>query len=158
MPFRAEQVAMRIVLLLAVVLFAAGLVMPIATIEQFFILGSTFSVLSGLMELLEGNQLGLFILVFAFSILLPIVKIGVLFRVVYSGRMSSDRVKHCIHLIHQFGRWSMLDVLVVAMLVVAVKITAVADIETHLGLYLFSAGVLSIMAITSRVIGWDKDE
>ena len=155
-PARAELWIIRTALVLAALLFAAGLVMPIATIEQFFIFDSTFSVVSGLMELLTGDQVALFVLVFGFSVVLPILKVSVLLRVVFSGHLDDGRIRRWIGLIHHYGRWSMLDVFVVAMLVVAVKLAAIADIETHPGLYLFSAGILLIMAITARVIGWDK--
>ena len=156
MPSRTEQLTLRTLLVLAALLFGVGLVMPIATIEQFFFFDSTFSVMSGLMELLTGNQVVLFALVFGFSVVLPALKIAVLLRVVFCGRLGDERMRRWVGLIHHYGRWSMLDVFVVAMLVVAVKLTAIADIETHLGLYLFSAGILMIMALTARVIGWDR--
>ena len=155
-PSAVEHWLVRSLLVVATLLFAAGLAMPIATIEQFFIFDSTFSVLSGLMELATGNQIVLFVLVLGFSVVLPIFKITVLLRVAFSGQLGNARVKRWIHLIHQYGRWSMLDVFVVAMLVVAVKLAAIADIETHPGLYLFSAGILLIMTVTARVTGWDK--
>jgi paraquat-inducible protein A len=54
---------------------------------------------------------------------------------------------------HLYGKWSMLDVFVVAVLVVAVKLGAIADVEMRFGLYAFAASVLLTMFITSRIVG-----
>jgi len=40
------------------------------------------------------------------------------------------------------GKWSMLDVFVVAILIVAMKSAAVADIRIGIGLYLFTFSVI----------------
>lgn len=53
---------------------------------------------------------------------------------------------------HEYGRWAMLDVLVVAILIVAVKLGTIASLKIHYGLYVFGTAVLLIMLITSRVI------
>ncbi|MGS2722389.1 paraquat-inducible protein A [Porticoccus sp. GXU_MW_L64] len=151
---RREKWLIRCLLVVATLLFVTGLVMPIATIEQFFIFDSTFSVFSGLAELLAGNQFLLFALVCGFSVVLPIVKIVVMARVAFSGHLQGKSLRRWIEWIHHYGRWSMLDVFVVAMLVVAIKLAAIADIQTHLGLYLFVAGILLIMGVTARITRW----
>ncbi len=46
----------------------------------------------------------------------------------------------------------MLDVFVVAILVVTVKLGAVANVEMHYGLYFFAAAVLLTMFITARIV------
>jgi paraquat-inducible protein A len=53
---------------------------------------------------------------------------------------------------HLYGKWSMLDVFVVAVLVVAVKLGAIADVEMRFGLYAFAASVLLTMFITARIV------
>ncbi len=83
---------------------------------------------------------------------LPIIKLGVLFRLLGSRASSSETLHRYLRLMHQYGKWSMLDVFVVALLVVAVKLGAVASVETHYGLYAFGAAVLLTMVITARVI------
>ena len=52
---------------------------------------------------------------------------------------------------HEYGRWTMLDVMVVAMLIVTVKLGVIASIQVHVGLYLFGLAVLLLMFITSKV-------
>jgi len=46
----------------------------------------------------------------------------------------------------------MLDVMVVAVLIVTVKLGALASIEIHPGLYIFGLAVLLIMYITQQVV------
>ena len=53
---------------------------------------------------------------------------------------------------HDYGRWAMLDVMVVAILIVTVKLGTIASLQIHFGLYIFGAAVLLIMMITGRVI------
>ena len=47
----------------------------------------------------------------------------------------------------------MLDVFVVAVLVVAVKLGAIADVEMRYGLYAFATSVLLTMFITAQIVG-----
>ncbi len=53
--------------------------------------------------------------------------------------------------LHDWGRWAMLDVLVIAVLIVVVKSGAAVQVHVEPGLYLFSAAVLLIMLLTGRV-------
>jgi len=53
---------------------------------------------------------------------------------------------------HQYGKWSMLDVFVVAVLLATVKLGAVANVQLHYGLYLFAAAVILTMIVTARVV------
>jgi len=53
---------------------------------------------------------------------------------------------------HLYGKWSMLDVFVVAVLVVSVKLGAIASVEMRYGLYAFAAAVILTMYVTARVV------
>ena len=143
-------------LLLAVVVITAaclavGLTAPVLTLEKFFIFDNTVSIFSGLGQLLEEGRVFLFLIILLFSVILPVLKLGVLFRLLAS-RGGGEALHRYLHLMHQYGKWSMLDVFVVALLVVAVKLGAVARVETHYGLYAFGTAVLLTMAVTARVI------
>ena len=142
--------------LLAVVVITAGclgvgLTAPVLTLEKFFIFNNTVSIFSGLVQLFEEGRVFLFLIILLFSVILPVLKLGVLFRLLAS-RGGGEALHRYLRLMHQYGKWSMLDVFVVALLVVAVKLGAVARVETHYGLYAFGAAVLLTMAVTARVI------
>ncbi len=150
----SDQVAGRLLWLLAIatLLLSVGLITPILTISQFIFIRNTFSVVSGIYELLAHGQVVLFLVVSLFSIVLPFLKIWVLFRIVISRKAQTATIKKYLHLMHDYGRWSMLDVLVVAVLIVMVKIGTIATIQIHFGLYLFAAAVLLIMLLTQRIV------
>lgn len=143
---------LRWLLLLATAMFVTGIFLPMLTISKFVLITNSFSLAAGINELLQDGHLLLFLVVAGFSLILPLLKIQVLFRVLSAGTDASPRIRHSLHLMHRYGRWAMLDVLVVALLVVTVKLGAIASIEVHYGLYVFAASVLLIMLITNRVI------
>lgn len=150
--FPVESKALLALLVITTITLAVGLSAPILTLEKFFIIENTFSIVSGLLQLLEEGRIFLFVIITLFSVALPIIKLGVLFKLLGSPDSSSETLHRYLRLMHQYGKWSMLDVFVVALLVVAVKLGAVASVETHYGLYAFGSAVLLTMAITARVI------
>lgn len=139
-------------LLMACVLLILGLGSPMLTISQFVVIRSSFSVLSGISELFLNGHFLLFLIVALFSLVLPMLKIWILFSIVSNRRGNSKTIRRYLHLMHDYGRWSMLDVLVVAILIVMVKLGTIASIQVHFGLYVFGAAVLLIMFITNRVV------
>ena len=150
--YPAESKVLLGLLVITSICLAVGLTTPVLTLEKFFIISNTFSIYSGLVQLLEEDRFFLFVIISLFSVVLPIIKLGVLFRLLLSHSNNSESLHRYLRLMHQYGKWSMLDVFVVALLVVAVKLGAVASVETHYGLYAFGFAVLLTMAITARVI------
>ena len=144
---------LRLYILIAAVLLFVGLVAPIITLSKFVLVQNTFSVLSGVIELFEEGQIFLFLLIAGFSIVIPILKLWILYSLVSKKVVARDRTKKQLHWMHLYGKWSMLDVFVVAVMVVAVKLGAIADVEMRYGLYAFAASVLLTMFITSRIVG-----
>jgi paraquat-inducible protein A len=136
----------------AALLLLVGLLAPVITLRKFVLVENTFSVLSGILELLQNGQVFLFLLLTGFSVVLPILKLGVLYRLVSRKEAMQDRGRKLLHWMHLYGKWSMLDVFVVAVLVVAVKLGAIVDVEMRYGLYAFAGSVLLTMYITARVV------
>jgi len=140
-------------ILLAACLLLTGLLSPVITLTKFVLIENTFSVLSGVIELLKEGKLFLFLLIAGFSIVLPVLKLWILYRLVSKSAAMEKSVRKLLHWMHLYGKWSMLDVFVVAILVVAVKLGAIADVEMRFGLYAFAASVLLTMYVTSSVVG-----
>lgn len=143
---------LRWLLILTSLLLIAGFVMPMLTITKFMVVSNSFSIVSGIWQLLKDGQLFIFILVASFSIVLPIAKIGLLFNLLHPDTTHPNRRKKLLQLMHDYGRWAMLDVMVVAILIVTVKLGAIASIQVHSGLYVFGLAVLLIMFITHQVV------
>ena len=150
-PKEARQ--LRYLIGLAALMLAVGLVAPIATMSKFILVQNTFSVLSGVLALFKEGQFFLFLLITGFSVVLPILKLGVLYRLVSHNSSMREQTKRLLHWMHLYGKWSMLDVFVVAVLVVLVKLGAIANVEMRYGLYAFAASVLLTMYVTARIVG-----
>jgi paraquat-inducible protein A len=134
------------------VLLIAGIVMPMLTITQFLVIRDDFSVISGITELWKAEKYVLFFVIGTFSILMPLAKLGLLFRLLFTTDHPSPVKMKLLNLVHDYGRWAMLDVMVVAMLIVTVKLGAIASIQIHPGLYVFGAAVLLIMLTTQLAV------
>ena len=150
--FPVESKVLLALLLVTAICLAVGVTAPVLTLEKFFFIDNTFSIFSGLGQMLAEQRYFLFVIILLFSVVMPMIKLGVLFRLLTSRVADNETLRRYLHLMHKYGKWSMLDVFVVALLVVAVKLGAVASVETHYGLYAFGSAVLLMMAITARVI------
>ena len=137
---------------IATVLFILGVYLPMFTIKTFIIFENSVSIISGTIKLFADGQFLLFLVVFGFSIVLPTMKIYVIFRLLASNAFNNQRQRRYLELIHKYGRWSMLDVMVVAILVVTVKLGAVASVQVHSGLFIFGLAVILIMYITNAIV------
>lgn len=147
-----EARRLRLILVATAVFLALGLVSPIITLKKFMLVENTFSVLGGVMQLFLEGQFFLFIVIMGFSVLLPALKIGVLFHLLSPKIKSGARLDRYLHWMHVYGKWSMLDVFIVAVLVVAVKLGAIASVEMRYGLYFFALAVVLTMYVTARVV------
>lgn len=149
---KLKETHLLILLLLTVTMFIIGLFMPMMTISKLVLFKNKVSVVSGAYELLKSGQIILFVIITAFSIILPMFKIYCLFILLSPWQQTSRQTKRIIQLMHEYGRWAMLDVFVVAVLIVTVKLRAIANVQVHAGLYLFAASVLLIMVITNLAV------
>lgn len=130
--------------------FALGISLPMLTISKLIVIRDSFSILTGLFDLVVSGQIVIFILVAAFSVVLPILKISTLYLLL-SKKTSGPRQKKILHIMHEYGRWAMLDVMIVAILVVTIKLGAIASIQVHSGLYVFGLGALLLMIVTGKI-------
>lgn len=145
-------IALRWLLLITTALFVAGLFTPILTLTKLVFFDSSFSIISGIQQLWLDQQYLIFILVGSFSVVLPLAKLALLFKLLSPNPKSSSVRKKLLDLMHEYGRWAMLDVMVVAILIMTVKLGAIASIQIHSGLYIFAAAVLLIMLLTQQVV------
>lgn len=150
-----EVFVLRWLLLVAIGLLAVGLTTPMITLTKLMFSEHSFSVLGGIAQLFTDRQILIAIILVSFSVLLPLIKITLLFRalsLLSPNHPFTARRQRYLRLMHDYGRWAMLDVMVVAVIIVTVKLGAIASIQVHTGLYLFGAAVLLIMFITHRVV------
>lgn len=149
-PRRLTQ--LRCLLIISSLLLLAGLFLPMLTITQFIVISNDFSVISGITELWKAGQYLLFVVIGCFSVVVPLTKIALLFKLLQNDYRPHPIKMKLLSLMHDYGRWAMLDVMVVAMLIVTVKMGAIASIQIHPGLYVFGAAVLLIMLTTQSTV------
>ncbi|MBI5361545.1 MAG: paraquat-inducible protein A [Planctomycetes bacterium] len=137
-------------LLVAAAMLALGLTLPILDVEKFVFWESNYSVVTGVANLFEANEYLLGFIVLLFSIVFPIAKLGVL-ATLWGWKLTHEQRFTLLRRLEQVGRWSMLDVFAVAILVVAGKLGMVADVHARIGIYLFAAAILLSMLATWRV-------
>lgn len=148
-PKRYEIVIVNLLLVTLVVLFAIGVWAPILTLKKLLFVHNTFSIASGIRQLFSDGQYALFLLLTVFTLILPGCKIVVLFTT-WNSPPSTAKQRY-VEWLSAIGKWSMLDVFVVAVLIASVKLGAIASIEIHYGLYVFTAAVVLMMLATHFV-------
>ena len=133
----------------SVLLLVAGIFSPMMTLSKFIWIENRFSLFDGTLQLFRDGQYLLFVVLLTFSILLPVVKLVFLFRFWTVDSATREQLTRFMDWLSHYGKWSMLDVFVVALLVVIVKLGVMATVEVHYGIYLYAvAGLLIMMATT----------
>lgn len=132
-----------LLLAVAFLLFGTGIFFPFFHVTKFWVFDSAVSVVSGIITLLREGEYFLFAVLTLFTLVFPCVKLGLLAVIWLERRHDLTRVRRLHRWVESWGRWSMLDVFVVAILIVAMKSAAVADIHLGLGLYLFTFSVIA---------------
>ena len=151
-PGRLEKILVNLLLILSIVVFGIGLWTPLLTLKKLIFVKNTFSVMSGISQFFQEGQYGLFLLIFIFTLILPCFKLVVLFTAWNSADARVNRQRH-LEWLSALGKWSMLDVFIVAILIASVKLGSIATIEVHYGLYVFAAGVILIMVSAHYIHG-----
>lgn len=126
----------------AVYAFLMGIHLPLMELEKFWFFTNQFSLLSSLEVLWNKQEHLIAIVLLLFSIITPIIKFVFLGITANFSVGVRNKGKNILLVLETWGKWSMLDVFVVALLFVAIKLDALANVTVHQGLYWFAAAVL----------------
>ena len=124
-----------------------GLHLPTLTVRQLWE-KNTFTILTGIESLYADKQYFLAFVVFFFSIVFPIAKLVSLYAIWFIPMRVESR-KRILYWLEMLGKWSMLDVFIVAVLIVSVKLGALASANAERGIYYFGASILLTMIATA---------
>lgn len=114
------------------------------------------TILSGVIQLWDQGLGGLAAIVFTASFLVPLLKLGGLAWLLAAARRGpaeparSRRLTRIYGAIDFIGRWSMLDVFLVAFLCGAVRFGKLASVQPRPGVAAFAAVVVLTMVATHR--------
>ena len=119
----------------ALVLYFPAILLPILTVEQ---LGQRHqsSLLGGSFELLRSGNLFVGSVVLLFSIVFPLVKIVGLLELSWFGLLKQTHRAAMHRGMELASKWSMLDVMLLALLVMIVKLGGI--VEFHFGPAVFA--------------------
>ena len=151
-------------LLTSAILYIPANLLPIMTINSLG-QGSPSTIMAGVIELMQHGMIPIAAVVFVASILVPTFKlVGIallLFSVQRHQPLSARQRIIMYRFIEFIGRWSMLDIFVIAILVAVVNFGRIASVEANLGAVAFaSVVVLTMLAAVTfdpRLI-WDNTE
>ena len=147
--------------LAALVLFIPANILPILSMTKF---GheTKSTIWQGVVDLWESGTPSIAVIVLLCSIVIPLTKIvGLLYVCSTWRRNPAKRNSAVVRFIEVIGRWSMLDVFLVAILVALVKLGSFATVAPQLGLVAFAGVVVLTMAASANFDGrlfWNKVE
>lgn len=148
----------------AIICYLPANLLPIAIVTSFGKLQSD-TIMSGVIYLLGHGMWPLALVVFMASVLVPLMKLVILVYLLVSVHRGStrcprDRIR-LYRITEVVGRWSMVDIYVVTILVALVRLGNLATIEAGPGAVFFAAVVVitmfAAMAFDPRLI-WDHWE
>jgi paraquat-inducible protein A len=151
-------------LLCGYALYVPANIFPIMTVSQFGA-GEPHTILGGILALAAGGMLPIAILVFIASILVPLLKLAGLtllwLCVHYRWQVNARRWTQMYRIIAFVGRWSMLDIFMISILISLVDLGGVARVLAGPAATAFaSVVVITLFAAKSfdpRLI-WDNQK
>ena len=149
-------------LVTAAIFFIPANIYPITVINQFGVLQPD-TIMSGVLSLVELGMLPIAVIVFIASIVVPSIKVVGLFYIYLSvylkAPVSHRTITGMFHFIEWIGRWSMLDLFVISIMIVLLDIGQVSfeagPATLAFGLVVIST-MLSAKAFDTRLL-WDRE-
>ena len=134
----------------AAYLLFLGVTEPVLKLTKLYFLEDSHSLWSVVRALFHKGEHFLGTIIFIFSIVFPALKLFYLLVVAVAPPMT-DR-DHIMKWMSWLGKWSMLDVLVLALVIFYAKSNELADAATLPGVYYFTGSVV----LTMLAYGWVK--
>jgi paraquat-inducible protein A len=132
------------VLLASAVSFGLGITLPLIRFEKLYFFSEAPSLLGVIRGLWLTGDMGLALLVAAFSLVFPLVKLFTLFEAAFGeGRFPAWA--------GVLSKWSMMDVLLVAILVFAAKSSGLASAASQPGIWFYAASAALAAAAAELV-------
>lgn len=135
----------------ATVCLVLGLTLPIVRLTRFYIWTDVHSLVSVVSELYASGEIFLAAVICIFSVIFPFFKLLYLLALYSIRQVHPVGAGRLLKRVAWLGKWSMLDVLVLALLIFYAKSTRLADATSMPGIYLFSASVILTMIANSMI-------
>jgi paraquat-inducible protein A len=151
-------------LLAAAFMYIPANILPIMNVT-YLGAGQPDTIMQGIIHLIEGGMWPLALIVFVASMVIPFLKLlvmmGLLLSIYFRSHWRPIERKKLFHITEFVGRWSMVDIFVVAILVALVQFGNLASVDAGLGALSFAVVVILTMfaahTFDPRLI-WDAIE
>jgi paraquat-inducible protein A len=138
-------------LLLSFLLLISGLIIPVASVDKLLFFTGSYSILAFIHELFEQGHYVIGFAVTVFSVIFPLLKLFQAARLWWFIDHRSVRITTALSRLEMLGKWSMMDVFVVAIGIVVATSTQLANMTPRIGIYLFGISVLVGMLAVGRM-------
>ena len=147
-PFR--NFVLSFLIIVATVSFALGIFMPAIKFTTVFVWKNEHSILSIIYALYSNEEFFLCIVIMLFSVVFPFLKLLYLLTLITSPDMPQEFRVRSIAAMEWLGRYSMTDVMVLALMIFYVNSSGYTEARVEPGIYFFAASAL----MTMFAYGW----
>ncbi len=151
----ATRFLIPIFLFIATFSLALGLTMPLMNVSKLYFFDENPSLVGLIAALWTGGDWLLAVIVSLFSVILPIGKLAV-------AQLAAAHEPIAARLLHRWigilSKWSMLDVLLVALVIFAAKTSGLATAIAQPGLWFFAASAILSAIATHFIVRQEKAE
>jgi len=137
-------------IILATVFFALGIILPVIRFTTVYVWTNEHSIATIIWALYDSNEYFLCAVVFAVSIFFPFLKLFYLLTLVTSPDLSPEFRRRSFSTMEWLGRYSMTDVMVLALMIFYVNSSGYTEAAVMPGVYFFAASAI----ITMLAYGW----
>jgi len=138
------------VIILATVFFALGVMLPAIRFTTVFVWTNQHSIATIIWALYKNEEFFLCFVIFMFSVFFPFLKLFYLLTLVTSPDMPAEFRDKSISAMEWLGRYSMTDVMVLALMIFYVNASGYTEASVLPGIYFFAASTL----MTMLAYGW----
>jgi len=144
-PGIVRTVAVGVMIIGATASLVLGLTLPVLQLTYFYVWSDTHSFVSIVRALYAEQELFLAGILVIFSMLFPAIKLLYLMIAYTTMAAGGHGRQSVLNRMSWLGKWSMLDVLVLALVIFYVKASSLTEAAALPGIYFFSAAVLMTM-------------
>lgn len=137
-------------IILATVFFALGVILPVIRFTTVYVWSREHSIATIIWALFENEEYFLTVVLFLFSILFPFLKLFYLLTLLTSPDIPAEFRTRSISTMEWLGRYSMTDVMVLALLIFYVNSSGYTEADVLPGVYFFAASAI----MTMFAYGW----
>ena len=137
-------------IIVATVFFALGVILPVIRFTTVYVWTNEHSIATIIWALWESEEYFLCTVVFAVSVFFPFMKLLYLLTLVTSPDLPPEFRRRSISTMEWLGRYSMTDVMVLALMIFYVNSSGYTEAVVMPGVYFFAASAI----ITMLAYGW----